>query len=162
MMTEASTNGARTWGEKRAVFLGLRDAIRRELETGRSLRAAFVASGADKTMGYSIFTRYVARYLAAESEVQRSSARRASKSSSQLSQTHPGSPAPAPAVAPGYPQPSLSGNQELSVETPKENSDGPKAPPRPEPRRFIRRAGLPDDNKDYLIGPPDDSHDAAT
>lgn len=27
-------------------------------------------------------------------------------------------------------------------------------PPRPQPRRFVRRAGLPDDNKDYLLGPP--------
>jgi hypothetical protein len=139
----------RSWGEKRSVFLGLREAIRLELDTGRSLRSAYVASGADKAMGYSIFTRYVARYLPAESEIQRWGSKRTNETAPLTSQVRPPATAPAPAAAPAYPTTSLSGTQKPTETTPKENNDGPKAPPRP--RGFIRRPGLPDDNKDQLI-----------
>ena len=45
-------------GEKRAIFLGLREVLQRELTTGRSMRAVYVASGAAKPCPDPLFARY--------------------------------------------------------------------------------------------------------
>lgn len=140
-------------GEKRAIFLALREVIQRELATGRSMKAVYVASGASKAMSYALFARYVARYLPKESEIQRWSARRSASASTTTAERRSHDAGLVPAATP---LPRASGSQELHNSTPGGNQSGPiLPPPRPEPRRFIRRAGLPDDNKEYLIGPPD-------
>jgi hypothetical protein len=138
-------------GEKRAIFLALREGLRRELATGRSMKAVYVTSGASEAMSYALFARYVARYLPKESEVQRWSAGRSATTASATTERYSRAAAPPPAATP---LPPVSASQEHRDLTPKGNKDGPiLPPPRPEPRRFIRLAGLPDDNKDYLLGP---------
>jgi hypothetical protein len=134
------------YGEKRVIFLGLREVLQRELATGRSLRALYVASGASKAMSYPLFARYVTRYLPNESVIQRWSATRSATVPTIPSDRPSSEAASAPAASP---LPNNSGSKEHSDLTPKENSDGPKAPPRP--RGFVRLGGLPDDNKDKLI-----------
>jgi hypothetical protein len=132
------------------LMLHLKD-IRADIEAGHTARAIFVRL-ADRLggMSYRQFATYIRR-LNENPDVNTIAALRPrrAKAASTLPPPAPMQALPAqhPAVTPAQPS--------------QENHDGPKAPPRPEPRRFIRRAGLPDDNKDYLLGPPGDSHDVA-
>ena len=136
------------WGEKRAVFVALLDQIRRDVVAGRSLRAAYVSSGANEGMGYSIFTRYVARYLPEESKVQRWGERKANAVASPAAIPPLSSPT-TQATASAPPTPTAPSEPEQSIRTPQVNPDGPKAAPRP--RSFTRLGGIADDHKDKLI-----------
>jgi hypothetical protein len=147
LMSKSPPVDPRAWGEKRAAFLALQDAIVRELATGRSLRAIYAASGAAKVMGYSMFTRYVARYLPLESQIQR---RIVAQNPSVPQQSQP-TPHQVQSVSPEsskLPLQHLPPARQTEL-TPQENSNGPKAPPRP--RSFVRRGGVADDYKDELI-----------
>jgi hypothetical protein len=132
------------------LMVHLRD-IRADIEAGHTARAIFVRL-ADRLggMSYRQFATYVSR-LHEKPDVNTIAALRPRKGKAASTL-----PPPAQMQAPAAQHPALK-----PAQTTQENHDGPKAPPRPEPRRFIRRAGLPDDNKDYLLGPPDDSHDVA-
>jgi hypothetical protein len=117
--------------------------IRAAIAAGHTGRAIFEQL-ADHLAGMSFrqFTTYIGR-LRDRPEVNTIAALRPPKKG----RFAPSSSAPAPVTG--------SASKTHRDSTPGRNDDGPKAPPRPEPRRFIRRAGLPDDNKEYLIGPPD-------
>jgi hypothetical protein len=115
--------------------------IRAAIAAGHTGRAIFEQL-ADYLAGMSFrqFTTYMGR-LRDRPELNTIAALRPPKKKGLASS----SPAPAPVTG--------SASQTHRDSTPGRNDDGPKAPPRP--RGFVRLSGLPDDNKEYLIGPPD-------
>jgi hypothetical protein len=115
--------------------------IRAAIAAGYTGRAIFEQL-ADHLAGMSFrqFTTYMGR-LRNRPEVNTIAALRPPKKGKLASS----SPVPAAVIGSAY--------QPHRDSTPGRNDDGPKAPPRP--RGFVRRAGLPDDNKEYLIGLPD-------
>jgi hypothetical protein len=139
--------------EGRAAFIAQLGAIRSEVESGFSLKSIYDGRKAALGIGYRYFHQLVARHIGFARD--------------RFSNRPIASPVPPPSSVPqtrtttrADPKPVQHASAtENTGRTPKENNDGPKAPPRP--RSFVRLSGLPDDNKDYLIGPPDDSHDAA-
>jgi hypothetical protein len=139
--------------EGRAAFIAQLTVIRSEVESGFSLKAIYDGRKAALGIGYRYFHQLVARHIgfARDRFSDRPTASPVPPSSSahQKRPTTPADPKPVQRV----------NAAETTDGTPKENNDGPKAPPRP--RGFVRLPGLPDDNRDYLIGPADDSHDAA-
>ncbi len=139
--------------EGRAAFIAQLAVIRSEVESGFSLKSIYDGRKAGLGIGYRYFHQLVARHIgfARDRFSDRPTASPAPPSSS-AHQKRPTTPLAAEPVQQVKAAETTDG-------TPKENNDGPKAPPRP--RGFVRLPGLPDDNKDYLIGPADDSHDAA-
>jgi hypothetical protein len=139
--------------EGRAAFIAQLAVIRSEVESGLSLKSIYDGRKAALGIGYRYFHQLVARHIgfARDRFSDRPTASPVPPSSSahHTRPTRPADPNPVQRV----------NAAENTYRTPKENNDGPKAPPRP--RGFVRLPGLPDDNKDYLIGPADDSHDAA-
>ena len=129
--------------EGRAAFIAQLAVIRSEVESGFSLKSIYDGKKAALGIGYRYFHQLVARHIGFGrdrfSDRPTPSPVLPSSPAHQTRPTHPAEPKPVQRV----------NTAENRGRTPKENNNGPKAPPRP--RGFVRLGGLPDDNKDKLI-----------
>ena len=123
---------------KRELFIKMIETIRPLVASGQSMQAAFEESGASEKMGYHLFIRYVGRFLAEDSRIQRRSS----------STPHGGTVTPAvsnirPPQPPdlGQRDTEVSAGLDAAIQTPKENSHEPKRGPLPVVRHFRPHKG---------------------
>lgn len=128
-----------SWGKCRVTFLAMRETIDRDLKSSGSLLAAFVSSGANKSMGYDSFRRYCARYLGGYPTMQ---TKKAGSSESVEAAVTTRSPVEGPSGSEVYGKPEV-----------KQRKTDQRLEIAPRPKTFQRLGGVATDHLEELFGP---------